>query len=40
MDCMAYGKNLTNPQSPRETQPHWYVDRFLDLVSQVVKGVE
>jgi len=37
---MAYGKNLTNPQSPRETQPHWYVDRFLDLVSQVVKGVE
>lgn len=26
-----YGKNLTNPQSPRETQPHWYTERFTDL---------
>lgn len=26
-----YGKNLTNPQSPRETQPHWYTERFVEL---------
>lgn len=32
---MAYGKNLTNPQSPRETQPHWYVDRFVDLAGSI-----
>ncbi|WP_233456915.1 Rha family transcriptional regulator [Pseudomonas monteilii] len=30
---LRYGKNLTSPQCPRETQPHWYVDRFLELVS-------
>nr|WP_137188381.1 Rha family transcriptional regulator [Pseudomonas asiatica] len=29
---LRYGKNLTSPQSPRETQPHWYVDRFPELV--------
>lgn len=28
---LAYGKNLTNPASPRETQPHWYVERFVEL---------
>lgn len=35
---LAYGKNLTSPQSPRETQPHWYVDRFLELAELVGKG--
>jgi hypothetical protein len=35
---MTYGKNLTNPQSPRETQPHWYVDRFLELAELVGKA--
>ncbi|MGH8347746.1 MAG: BRO-N domain-containing protein [Pseudomonas sp.] len=35
---MAYGKNLTSPQSPRETQPHWYVDRFLELAKLVGKA--
>jgi hypothetical protein len=35
---LAYGKNLTSPQSPRETQPHWYVDRFLQLAELVGKG--
>lgn len=35
---MFYGKNLTNPQSPRETQPHWYVDRFLELAALVGKA--
>ena len=37
---MTYGKNLTNPQSPRETQPHWYVDRFLELADLVGKGAK
>ena len=27
-----YGKNLTSPQNQRETQPHWYRDKFLDLM--------
>lgn len=34
---LAYGKNLTNPASPRETQPHWYVDRFVEL-HRIVTG--
>jgi prophage antirepressor-like protein len=35
---VAYGKNLTSPQCPRETQPHWYVDRFLELAAKVGKA--
>jgi len=35
---LQYGKNLTSPQSPRETQPHWYVDRFLGLAALVGKA--
>lgn len=35
---LCYGKNLTSPQSPRETQPHWYVDRFLELAKLVGKA--
>lgn len=35
---LRYGKNLTNPNSPRETQPHWYVDRFLELAGLIGKG--
>lgn len=35
---LQYGKNLTSPQSPRETQPHWYVDRFLELAKLVGKA--
>lgn len=35
---LRYGKNLTSPQSPRETQPHWYVERFIDLAGQVGQG--
>ena len=34
---LAYGKNLTNPASPRETQPHWYVERF-DELHRIVTG--
>jgi len=28
-----YGKNIVSPQSPRETQPHYYRDRFADLLA-------
>lgn len=35
---LRYGKNLTNPGNPRETQPHWYVDRFAELHEAVTKG--
>lgn len=34
---LRYGKNLTSPQCPRETQPHWYVDRFPELAEMVGK---
>lgn len=33
-----YGKNVVSPQSPRETQPHYYRDRFIDLLA--VAGME
>jgi phage regulator Rha-like protein len=29
---LDYGKNVTNPGNPRETQPHWYSHKFLDLI--------
>lgn len=32
---LIYGKNITTPRSPRETQPHWYVERFDELHSVV-----
>nr|WP_323615221.1 Rha family transcriptional regulator [Pseudomonas putida] len=35
---LHFGKNLTSPNSPRETQPHWYVERFDELVELVGKG--
>ena len=35
---LKYGKTLTSPQCPRETQPHWYVDRFLELAALVGKA--
>ena len=28
---LAYGENLQNPRNQKETQPHWYVDRFGEL---------
>jgi hypothetical protein len=37
---LKFGKNLTSPQSPRETQPHWYVDRFLELADLIGKGAK
>ena len=31
-----YGKNLTSPNNPRETQPHWYVRKFAELLDLVL----
>lgn len=31
-----YGKNVTSPNNPRETQPHWYVSKFEDLLELVM----
>lgn len=33
---MDYGKNLTSPNNPRETQPHWYVSKFAELLDLVL----
>lgn len=33
---LEYGKNLTSPNNPRETQPHWYVSKFADLLGLVL----
>lgn len=33
---MEYGKNLTSPNNPRETQPHWYVRKFSELLDLVL----
>lgn len=29
---LAYGKNITNPSNPRETQPHFYDSRASELI--------
>lgn len=33
---LGFGKNLTSPNSPRETQPHWYVSKFQALLDRVL----
>lgn len=35
-----YGKNITSPVNQRETQPHWYVDCFADLLADLGLTVE
>lgn len=34
--ALEFGKNLTNPNNPRETQPHWYVSKFAELLDLVL----
>ena len=36
---MRYGKNITSPANPRETAPHWYVDRFAELLASLEEAV-
>lgn len=31
----AYGENEVNPKNQKETQPHWYADRFIELYRAV-----
>ena len=28
---LQFGKNVTNPKNQRETQPHWFDDKFEDM---------
>ena len=35
-----YGKNITSPVNQRETQPHWFVDRFVNLLTDLGLPVE
>lgn len=35
---LRYGKNIISPTSPRETQPHWYVDSFKEFSYLVLKA--
>lgn len=37
---LRFGKNLTSPANPRETQPHWYVDRFAELAAMIGAGAK
>ncbi|WP_438491057.1 hypothetical protein [Paenibacillus sp. IHBB 3054] len=32
---LEYGKNIVSPNSPRETAPHYFPDRFPDLLKKV-----
>ncbi|UNH23122.1 KilA-N domain-containing protein [Moellerella wisconsensis] len=35
---LIYGKNMTSPNNPRETQPHFYESKSADLVKLMVVG--
>ena len=34
--ALEFGKNLTSPSNPRETQPHWSVSKFAELLDLVM----
>lgn len=36
-DWLHYGKNVVSPANPRETQPHYFEDTFMELVAKVTK---
>ena len=29
---LEFGKNIVSPSNPRETQPHYYINKFASLV--------
>jgi hypothetical protein len=33
---LIYGKNLTSPSNAKETQPHWYIHKFSELLNLVM----
>lgn len=32
---LTYGKNITSQKNARETQPHWYIERFRNLLADL-----
>ena len=37
---LEYGKNLTSPSNHKETQPHWYIYKFQELLDLVLAHVK
>lgn len=37
---LDYGKNLVSPKNPKETQPHYYEDKFNELIEIVLTSKE
>lgn len=35
----AYGENMVSPHNQAETQPHWYIDNFGELLETVKKAI-
>lgn len=35
----VYGENMVSPHNQSETQPHWYVDKFAELLETVRKAM-
>ena len=35
---LDYGKNLVSPKNPKETQPHYYEDKFKELIEIVLNS--
>lgn len=35
----AYGENMVSPHNQSETQPHWYIDKFAELLEIVKKAM-
>lgn len=33
---LAYGKNITSTSNTKETQPHWYIGKFSELLDAVM----
>lgn len=33
---LAYGENLQSPQNPKEVQPHYYEEKFVELMDIVL----
>jgi prophage antirepressor-like protein len=36
---LRFGKNVTSRENPREVQPHWYAERFVELYDLVTNTV-
>ncbi|MDR5615546.1 MAG: KilA-N domain-containing protein, partial [Arsenophonus sp.] len=36
---LQFGKNLTDPNHPRQTQPHFYDSQFPRLLSVMMNGI-